>query len=193
MAAEVIRRSPATVLTLEEVRQQCRIDADLTDDDSLLQMIERAAVASAEARAGGPLLMADCRETLDTWPGLPWLYLEIAGGREVVAIEAMQQGQRQPLPLNAFHIEQDGRRLCLKPLRSWPEVDPVPGAISIAYRAGFAEDGQDVPEDMRQWLRFRVATLYAYREEISAGSVVALPDGLVDSLIAHYCPAGGWI
>ncbi|MEN3813325.1 phage head-tail connector protein [Chromobacterium piscinae] len=188
MAAEVIRRNPAAVLTLDEVREQCRIDADLTDDDTLLQMIERAAVASAEARIGGPLLLAECCETLDAWPGLPWLYLDIAGGREVVAIEALQHGQRQPLPLDAFHIERGERRLCIKPLKGWPVVDPVPGAIAIVYRAGFAEAGPDVPEDVRQWLRFRVATLYAFREEVSAGSVVALPDSLVDSLIAHYRP-----
>lgn len=190
MPAVVIERSTAAVLTLGEIRLQCRIDADITDEDVLLTLIERAAVKGAEAKIGGPVLDASCLDTLDAWPRLPWLHLGIAGAREVTAITALQQGERVPLALADFHIEVDGRLLCIKPRKSWPQVDCEPGAIEVSYTAGFGAEADAVPDDLRQWLRFRVATLYAYREEVAGGGEVALPGGILDSLITHYRPDG---
>lgn len=190
MPAVVIQRSTAAVLTLDDIKQQCRIDGDDTADDTLLPLIERAAVASAEAKIGGPVLTATCRDTLDAWPRLPWLHLGVAGGREVTAITAQQNGVGVALSLADFHITPDGRLLCIKPRKGWPQVDSQPGAITIDYKAGFGEATDAVPEDLRQWLRFRIATLYAYREEIAEGNAVELPGNVVDSLIAHYKPDG---
>ncbi|NDV11668.1 head-tail connector protein [Crenobacter caeni] len=190
MPAVVTQRSAAAVLTLGEIKQQCRIDPDITDEDVLLAQIERAAVKSAEARIGGPVLDAVCTDTLDAWPSLPWLHLGIAGAREVTGVTVRQAGQRQPVALSAFHVAADGRLLCLKPRNGWPPVDREPGAIEISYLAGFGASPDAVPDDLRQWLRFRVATLYAYREEISSGNAVELPGCVVDSLISHYRPDG---
>lgn len=188
MPAVVIQRSAAAVLTLAEIKQHCRIDADLTDDDQLLVLIEQAAVASAEKKVGGPLLTAQCRDTFDAWPSLPWLHLGIAGGREVSSVVVIRDGQETPVSLADFHIEPDSRLLCLKPRKGWPLCDATPGAICIDYLAGFGDNADSLPADLRQWLRFRVATLYAYREEFAEGNVVELPDSIVDSLIAHYRP-----
>lgn len=193
MAAVVIQRSAAAVLALDDMRQQCRIDDDDVASAQQLVVIERAAVASAEAKIGGPILMADCRDTLDAWPSLPWFHLGIAGGREVAAIVVMRDGVAVPLSLADFYIEPDGRLLCIKPLRGWPLADCRPGAIRIDYKAGFGETAAAVPEDIRQWLRFRVATLFAFREELTESDMVALPGGVVDSLITHYKPDGVYL
>lgn len=190
MPAVVTQRSSAAVLQLDEIKQHCRIDADLTDDDQLLALFERAAVASAEAKVGGPLLTAECRDTFDAWPKLPWLHLGIAGGREVTEVRVIRDGAEVIVPLADLHTEPDGRLLCIKPRQAWPACDTTPGAVRITYRAGFGDDADGLPDDLLQWLRFRVATLYTYREEMTDGNVVELPDSIVDSLITHYRPDG---
>lgn len=188
MAAVVIQRSAAAVLGLQEIKKHCRIDADLSDDDDLLLLMERAAVADAENMVGGPLLAAPCRDTFDAWPALPWLHLGIAGGRQVDAITVQRAGQIVPVALSDFHVEQEGRLLCIKPRGSWPQCDAVPGAIRVDYQAGFGDGVDSLPADLRQWLRFRVATFYTYREQFADGSLKSLPDAIVDSLISHYKP-----
>ncbi|HJV92172.1 MAG TPA: head-tail connector protein [Azonexus sp.] len=188
MPAVVIQRSAAAVLTLAEMKKHCRIDPDIVDDDDLLALIEQAAVTSAEKKVGGPLLTAECRDTFDAWPSLPWLHLGIAGGREVTSVVVIRDGQETPVPLTAFHVEPDDRLLCLKPRKGWPQIDDTPGAIRIDYRAGFGDSTDSLPADLRQWLRFRVATLYVYREEFAEGSLVELPASIVDGLIDHYRP-----
>jgi len=112
----------------------------------------------------------------------------IAGGRQVDAITVQRAGQIVPVALSDFHVEQEGRLLCIKPRGSWPQCDAVPGAIRVDYQAGFGDGVDSLPADLRQWLRFRVATFYTYREQFADGSLKSLPDAIVDSLISHYKP-----
>lgn len=191
MPAVVTQRSTEAVLPLDEIKKYCRIDADLTDDDAVLKLIERAAVASAEAKIGGPLLTAQCLDTLDAWPNLPWLHLGIAGGREVTDVRVIRDGQEVIVPLVDLHIEPDGRQLCVKPRGGWPKCDATPGAVRITYLAGFGDSVESLPDDLRQWLRFRAATMYEYREQLVTGTIVTdLPNRFVDALLDVYTVRG---
>lgn len=191
MPAMLIHRNDGPVLTLVEMRQQCRIDAgwspeETAAEDALLRRLERAAVRAGEGKLGGPLLAADYRLTLDAWPDLPWLTLPTANARAVVAIQLLQGGQRQPW--TDFIALTDGPRLQLKPRAcAWPATDAAPDAIQIDYRAGLADSGDAVPEDVRQWLLFLVGTYYEHREALIAGATLTeLPSGFVDGLLAPY-------
>ncbi|MDE1714934.1 hypothetical protein PWG14_20815 (plasmid) [Chromobacterium amazonense] len=191
MPAMLIHRNDGPVLTVEEMRQQCRIDAgwspeETAAEDKLLQRLERAAVRACEGKLGGPLLMADYRLTLDGWPALPWLALPTANAKTVSTIQLLQGGQRQPWA-DCLALS-DGPRLQLQPRASaWPVVDAAPDAIQIDYRAGLADSCDAVPEDVRQWLLFRVGTYYEHREALIAGATLAeLPNSFVDGLLAPY-------
>ncbi|PRP70882.1 hypothetical protein BUE93_09485 [Chromobacterium amazonense] len=191
MPTALIRRDDGPVLTIEEMRQQCRIDAgwsqeETAAEDKLLLRLERAAVRAGEGKLGGPLLAADYRLTLDAWPDLPWLTLPTAHAREVTAIQQLQGGHRQSWA--DFIALADGPRLQLKPRAgAWPATDAAPDAIQIDYRAGLAESGDAVPEDVRHWLLFRVGTYYEHREALLAGATLTeLPTSFVDGLLAPY-------
>ncbi|MCD0492335.1 hypothetical protein LQD23_08495 [Chromobacterium violaceum] len=191
MPATLIRRNDGPVLTVEEMRQQCRIDAGWTPEESaaedkLLQRLERAAVRACEGKIRGPLLNADYRLTLDEWPRMPWLSLPTAGAMQVSAINLTQVGQRQPW--SDFVALADGPLLQVRPRNgAWPVVDALPDAIQIDYRAGLAESGSGVPEDIRQWLLFMVGTYYEHREALLAGATLTeLPRSFVDGLLSPY-------
>jgi hypothetical protein len=66
----------------------------------------------------------------------------------------------------------------------WPISLPQIGAVSVTFDAGYGGAAQ-VPEGIKSWIKLRVGSLYAHREEIavlSRGRVEALSfiDGLLD-------------
>lgn len=185
MAAVVVQRSTAAVLTLDEIKAQCRLESDFADEDALLQTMERAAVRACEGMIGGPLLTAVWREVLARWPAVRQLPLEASGATSVDKIELVRGGEVTVWA--EWRGIADHRQLCVSPQGNWPQVDPVPDAITITYRAGFGTEGSTVPEDIRQWLLFRVATLYEYRQQfVVDGSVSELPSNYVDCLLDPY-------
>ncbi|MTD32623.1 head-tail connector protein [Paludibacterium denitrificans] len=204
MSAVLIERSTASVLELADIKRQCRIDDDLTEDDSLLVMLEKAAVRACEKRIRGPVLTATYMETLAEWPAVPRLTLQTAGAFEVTDIALSIGGN--PFPRHDFHALPSPPALQIKPhhlapacgairhdghlhrsSRLWPHVDAVANAIQIRYKAGLAETGDNVPEDVRQWLLFTIGTLYEYRERFVVGQTVTeVPGGFVDSLLDPY-------
>ena len=61
---------------------------------------------------------------------------------------------------------------------------PQMGAIQITFDAGYGA-ASAVPEGIKSWIKLRVGSLYAHREEIALlnrGSIESLPfvDGLLD-------------
>lgn len=191
MAAAVISRTATAVLTLDDIKTQCRIDADLTDEDALLVQMERAAVRACEGKLGGPLLNAVYRETLSGFPAVDWLHLPITRASTISAVTLKQDGQAVPWTEYQTAIEDNGNRLKLAPRDRWPTVDRTLDAVVIDFTAGFGAAGADVPEDIRQWLLYRVGTLYGFREQFMAGvSVADLPGNFVDGLLTPYIPDG---
>lgn len=204
MSAVLIERSTASVLKLDEMKRQCSIDDDLTADDQRLFRLEKAAVMACEKRIRGPVLTATYQETLAEWPSVPWLTLQTAGAYEVTDISLIVSGNA--VPWHDFYALPSPPALQIKPRhlapacgairhdghlhRSshlWPHVDAVANAIQIRYKAGLAETGDTVPEDVRQWLLFTVSALYEYTNKFVAGqTVIEIPERFVDSLLDPY-------
>ena len=66
----------------------------------------------------------------------------------------------------------------------WPICLPQIGAVSVTFDAGYGTASQ-VPEGIKSWIKLRVGSLYAHREEVAAlsrGRIESLPfiDGLLD-------------
>ena len=66
----------------------------------------------------------------------------------------------------------------------WPICLPQIGAVAITFDAGFGA-AVAVPEGLKIWIKLRVGSLYAHREEVALmnrGKIEPLPfiDGLLD-------------
>lgn len=185
MAAVAIQRSAAAVLTLEQIKRQCNIDPDLTEDDELLKQMGRAAVRACEGKLHGPLLKEVWKETRGQWPPIPSLLLPTANASSVQSIMIRQSGQL--VPWTDYVAVADGSVMIIKPRTIWPVIDNTPDAIQITYAAGFGEVGERIPEDIQQWLLYRVSTFYEYREQFVTGTIVTdLPKSFVDELLTPY-------
>ncbi len=66
----------------------------------------------------------------------------------------------------------------------WPVALPQIGAVSVTFDAGYGS-AADVPEGLKSWIKLRLGSLYAHREEVASlarGRIVPSPyaDGLLD-------------
>ncbi len=66
----------------------------------------------------------------------------------------------------------------------WPIALPQIGAVTVTFDAGYGAPAA-VPEGIKSWIKLRLGSLYAHREEVAAlsrGRIDPLPfvDGLLD-------------
>ncbi len=175
------------VLPLSLIKTHCRIEAEQVTQDTLLLQLEAAAVRAAEGIIHGPLLERECITVLSAWPVSPCLLLPVAHPKRVNEIRVMRNGRQQNWA--DYRLLRDdcmpaGR---VKPIGAWPLADNVPDAITLRYSAGISATPEDMPEDIRQWLLFRIATFLEFSEQFVQGAGLdVLPGNIVDSLLDPY-------
>jgi hypothetical protein len=67
--------------------------------------------------------------------------------------------------------------------KSWPPSLPQIGAVSVTFNAGYGA-ATDVPDGIKSWIKLRIGSLYACREELGAArsdaSTASFFNGLLD-------------
>lgn len=188
MSAIVLSRNTTQVLTLDRIKQQCRVDYD--DDDELLLEMAEAVQTECEARIEGPLLTTPCKETLNKWPVTGSFVLTIARALAIQEMRIKVDGVHTPF--TDFHtvFQDEGKLMCVAPNTEWPRIDKALNAVEIDYTAGFGDTPDSVPQDIKQWMLYTIGTMYIYRENFVTGgaSVHLLPNNFVDNKIIHYKP-----
>lgn len=200
MPLQLITPATQEPVSILEARQHLRVDFD--DDDALISALIASARQSAEMLTGRQFVTARWKMVLDSFPGpslmgvpagvpftLPGHAILLPKGpvQSVVAITYLDMaGVLQTMP--AANYAQD---LACEPARITPvfgQIWPIPlpqiGAVSVIFDAGYGGPEQ-VPEGIKSWIKLRVGSLYAHREEVatlSRGRVDALSflDGLLD-------------
>lgn len=193
MSLKLISTSGAEPVTLSQAKLACRVDADITADDTMLTSLIKAARSDAEQQLGRSLVTSQYERALDAFP---------CGGIElarphVSAINSVQYvdtaGVLQTLAGATYTL--DDRELpgwCIPAYGSaWPSTLDTANAVRVTFTCAWSEGGSAVPDDVQAWVLMRVATLYKYREAVAAGvSVAELPrshgDGLLDRWRLYY-------
>lgn len=200
MPLQLITPAAQEPVSILEARQHLRVDFD--DDDALISVLISAARQAAETLTGRQFITARWKLVLDSFPGpslmgvpagvpftLPGHAILLPKGpvQSVVAINYLDMaGVLQTMP--AANYAQD---LFCEPARITPvfgQIWPIPlpqiGAVSVTFDAGYGAPEQ-VPEGIKSWIKLRVGSLYAHREDLAAlsrGRIEPLPflDGLLD-------------
>lgn len=186
MALKLISVSGSEPVTLSQAKLACRVDADITADDTLLTLLIKAARSDAEQQLGRAIVTAQYERALDAFPqgGIELAWPTVSAINSVQYVDAA--GTLQTLAPAAYSL--DARELpnwCLPAQGTdWPSALDTANAVRVTFTSGWAEGGA-VPEDLQAWILMRVATLYKFRETVAAGvSVAELPrshgDGLLD-------------
>ncbi len=202
MPLQLLTPPAAEPITLLEAKQHLRVDVDVDDDDALIGVLIAAARQAAETITGRQLVTACWKLVLDAFPGpscmggssgasfsLPGHAILIAKCpvQSVVGIEYLDMnGVMQVMPASDYVLDAACEPARITPGfgKVWPPALPQIGAVSVTFDAGYG-NAEAVPEGIKAWIKLRVGSLYAHREEVATltrGSISALPfvDGLLD-------------
>ena len=187
-------------MSLIEAKAHLRVD--FSDDDLLITSLISAARQAAETLTGRQIVTARWKLILDCFPGpslmgvpagLPFslpghaVLLPKCPVQSVFAIQYLDMSSStQIMPSTDYTVDIACEPARITPVfgKIWPICLPQIGAVAITFDAGFGAAAA-VPEGLKSWIKLRVGSLYAHREEVALmnrGKIEPLPfiDGLLD-------------
>jgi uncharacterized phiE125 gp8 family phage protein len=165
-------------VTLDELKRWLRLEGE--DDNPLVSALGAAARAEVERLLGRQLMPASWRLTLDGFPWPQgWAFLESpvyhpdpyairlpkAPLQSVSSVEYYDLAdQLQVLAPSRYVVDaaHDPGRLCLAMGQHWPVTRPRPGAVRVAFTAGYASAAA-VPEGVKLAIKMAAAFWYEHR------------------------------
>lgn len=183
MTSYLLAGPAAEPVSLAEAKAFLRIDDSA--EDGLIETLIGAARLHVEGVTGKAMMAQSWRIVLDLWPVEGWLRLPITPLITVTAVSAIDaHGASHEIGLTQFRSEAD--RLILPPaVAGMPMLQERQG-IEIDYVAGFGDEPEDVPKDLKQAMLGLVAHWHEHRDAvIVAGSGAVVPSGF-DRLVAQH-------
>lgn len=178
----VITAPSVEPITLAEAKSHCRIDADISEHDDILNLLIQSARELAEHETGRALIT----QTLQLLePAIvsrfklrkpPFIAIT-----SVVAIDSL--GAETALAPTDYYV--DSARLM-------PElvIKAMPaGAVLIKaqYTAGYGSASQAVPAAIRRWILMHVNTQFEHRESVVVGTISAqMPTPFIEGQLDPY-------
>lgn len=178
-------------VSLDEAKQHLRVQ--IAEDDALISRMIRAACGMAEMATRRALTEQSLELTMDIFPEMYGAPLAIMLPRPpAMAVDAViyydQDGSRQLVRSADLVLDSASEPAYLMPDigLGWPKVQRRMNAVTVRYRAGYA-DRSMVPEPIRQWILLQLGAMYENRESIVAGTTMsAMPTAFVDGLLDPY-------
>ena len=200
MPMQLITPPAAEPVSLAEAKLHLRVDFD--EDDALIQALISAARQAAEMLTQRQLVTARWRMVLDSFPGcglmglpagqtftLPGHAILLTKSPVASVVEICYlhlAGVSQFMPSAHYTVDKACEPARITPVfgQIWPVALPQIGAVSVTFDAGYGS-AADVPEGLKSWIKLRLGSLYAHREEVASmarGRIDPLPfvDGLLD-------------
>lgn len=200
MPMQLITPPAAEPVSLAEAKLHLRVDFD--EDDALIQALISAARQAAEMLTQRQLVTARWRMVLDSFPGcglmgvpagqtftLPGHAILLTKSPVTSVVEICyldMAGVSQVMPSAHYAVDKACEPARITPVfgQIWPVALPQIGAVSVTFDAGYGS-AADVPEGLKSWIKLRLGSLYAHREEVASmarGRIDPLPfvDGLLD-------------
>ncbi len=183
MALQLVTDAIAEPITLSEAKAHCRIDT--ADEDALVTSYIGAARRSCEDFCNRAFLTQTWRLVLDEFP-LPKpmagsavlvtqsILIPKAWVRSISSVKYIDAaGTEQTCDASNYrlvaHPHTVGRLMPAFGL-SWPAVRADEGVISVEFVAGWTL-AADVPETIKQAIKFMVGHFYQSREEVVIGTI----------------------
>lgn len=184
MPLQLVTPPSGEPVSLAEAKLHLRVDVD--DDDALISSLIATARQAAETLTGRQLISARWKLVLDAFP---WgeILLAKCPVQSIVSIQYLDMnGLSQMLPSSDYVVDTACEPARITPVfgKTWPPTLPQIGAVTVTFDAGYGA-ASAVPEGLKSWIKLRVGSLYAHREEMSIlmrGRIDPLPfvDGLLD-------------
>lgn len=174
-------------VTLAEAKRQCKVDADITDDDTLIDSYIQAARELAEHRTGRLFCTQTIEGVLDAFPAIN-IPLPVSPVQSVVSVKYIDtNGSEQEVPSNYYTLDTYGLVPSIEPEYGvvWPAVRTGKNAVKVRLMAGYG-DAAAVPLAVKQWILMAVDVFYQHRGLVETAQTYELPanfcQGLLDTV-----------
>lgn len=160
-------------VTLDEMK--AHLSQTLDTDDVLIEAKTKAARVYIERQIGKPLMATEFELVLDAFPaGI----IEMPGGR-VLIVESVKfldstTGLETTLAADQYVVDTDSQPARLAPNTGWPATASRLNAVRVRFLAGYGDEVDDVPDDLREAIKQLAAHWYENREAAVVGVPVAL-------------------
>lgn len=171
----VLKTAPAIEpVTTAEFKTHSRID--VSDEDTLIDGYIASARATFEDRTGRSLITQTWNLYLDQWPADG--VIELPRGAPLQSVTHVKywdtDDNESTVSSGDYRIDtnKEPGRIVLKSGSSWP-ADTLrnSNAIEVEYIAGYGDAADDVPQRIKDCIKFLVALWYENREPIVVGTI----------------------
>ena len=184
MPLQLITPPAEEPVSLIEAKLHLRVEFD--EDDTLIASLISAARQAAETLTGRQFTTARWKLVLDGFPRGA-IALAKCPVQSVVAVNYQDMNSMvQTMPASTYTVDTACEPGRITPTfgQIWPVCLPQIGAVRVTFDAGYGAAAQ-VPDGIKSWIKLRVGSLYAHREEmavLSRGRIDPLPfvAGLLD-------------
>lgn len=172
-------------VSLDEAKIHCEVELSSTYHDDFIKGLIKGAREEAENYLGRSLINQTRAEYLEQWPAGGVIYLPgspvLEDGFEIEYYNT--DGEQVTWSDTNYELDTISEPARVRPIVgvSFPTVAKRFFPIIITYKAGYGLEGEDVPERIRQAIKFRVGTNFLMREEVVIGSIVSEYKGAFES------------
>lgn len=189
MSRKLITPPLAEPILLADAKQQARV-TDATDD-TLIGIFIGAAREECENEVKRALITQTWEKYLDAFPDAIQLFYPPV--QTVVSVKYYDtNGALQTLDPSQYVLDDKQEPAWIVPAFgvSWPTTRDQVNAVVVQFKAGYGDDGTNVPKSIKQWMLMRIATLYDNRNMVvmegARVNVAALPPQFIDGLLDRY-------
>ena len=184
-------------VTVDECKDFMRLQGS-TYEDFLIESFIKAADLQAENHMKRALLPQTWQIKLDNFPGTDdevvlWRppISSVSTLLSISYIEDTTAGNSTTFPSTSYTVDYVSEPGRVYPIYDgeWPTPRGDRHAVTITYQAGYANQAA-IPEDIKTWVKLRVASMYENREAFTVGSgnwLTEMPRTFIDGLLDQYC------
>jgi len=179
---------PDAVLPVAALKAHMRLGTGFAEDtlqDVVIAGFLRAAIAAVEARTGKALIAREFTQAVVKSGPVDVVALGMAPVSEIIEVQTLSpDGAVQGVDPARYWVERDAQTPRLRAVGGNIAQLPLGGELRVRMQAGWGDDWNDVPVDLRQAVMMLAAHYYEYRHD-TALSDGCMPFG-VTSLIERY-------
>ncbi|MES2972393.1 MAG: head-tail connector protein [Pseudomonadota bacterium] len=179
-------------VSLVEAKLHLRVDG--SDEDALITSLIGAAVLDAEQLMGRALMPQKWLLSLDAFPGsvcVPGQTIDLLRppitAVDYIKYVSADDGTLTTLSPSVYQLAKASdylARVALAYGQSWPSARSQLEAVQVLFSCGYA-DAASVPELIKAWIKLRVGSLFAHREQWTAGEKIERNEH-VDYMLDRY-------
>lgn len=176
MAIAVITEPGIEPIRVADLKNDIKVDADLTADDYLVAGLITAARRWAEGFLRRALITQTLEVVFDKWPENSVIKVPRAPLQSVASVKYYDEDDTEAtLSSGSYFVDtvSEPGRIVLNSGESWPStaLRPANGVI-VQFVAGYGDDEGDVPADMVHAIRLLVGHWYENREAVATTGAV---------------------